>query len=397
MLKQRKNLQKELGDGWVLLVEPSQNYRTSIRSFMTNLKVSNLRIVSSIPEAKRELLTLKPGLVICEWDLPEMNGIQFCRDLRRDKTMIDVPFLLLTVENMRRDVVLASEVGIDGYLLKPFSYEDFADAVINVVRTRKSPSRVNIIIDQAEKFLAESKTGHAETMFREALDKNPASARALVGMARIARIRGDKDEAIRLYDKAIALNGDFVDSYRDLLEIYLEHGPTDKLVETAIKINDLSPDNPKYTLILARAHLEAGDHEESEGWFKRTIRLSPKLAEAYKGLGKINMIQEDYQSAMKNFSKALDLDNNDVSILNSLGLSYVRSGRCQEGIEKYRAALKLRPHDSRILFNLGYAKEKLGDLEEATFYYRQALSHSPEFEKAARRLKTVAEKSGKAG
>ena len=48
--------------------------------------------------------------------------------------------------------------------------------------------------------------------------------------------------------------------------------------------------------------------DESDKFFSMTIRLSPRLAEAYKGLGKVNMMQEDYQSAMKNFKKGLMRD-----------------------------------------------------------------------------------------
>lgn len=222
------------------------------------------------------------------------------------------------------------------------------------------------------------------------------SARAICGMAKVSLKLNETAKAIDLYEKAVQANPDYTEAYRELVEIFQELGPEDKLLKYAFRINELSPDNPKYTLILAKAYLESSQFGESEQFFKRTIRLSPKLAEAYKGLGKLNMMQDDYQSAMKNFHKALDLDRGDVSILNSLGMAYVRLDRYREGIEKYLAALKFSPHDSRILFNLGYAKEKIGDEEQARFYYQQALDHKPDFEKALRRLEAIKEKPKKA-
>ena len=53
----------------------------------------------------------------------------------------------------------------------------------------------------------------------------------------------------------------------------------------------ICPENPKYTLILAKVYLEMSHLEGSENYFKKTIMLSPKLADAYKGLGNIYLAQ----------------------------------------------------------------------------------------------------------
>ena len=74
------------------------------------------------------------------------------------------------------------------------------------------------------------------------------------------------------------------------------------------------------------------------------------MAEAYKGLGKLYLIRDEYELAMKNLTKALDLDDNDISVLNSLGMAYVKVHRYRDGVEKYQTALKIKPNDHRILF-----------------------------------------------
>lgn len=384
------NFKTLLKDRVVLVVEPSINYRNSIKSFLTNLKVPNIRIVSSVKEAKRELLTAKVGLFIVEWSLSDTNGIQFCRELRAMAHHRDTPFLLLSVENLRSDVILASEVGIDGYLLKPFSYEVFGEMVEGLVRSHSHPTDLNQKILFGQRLLRERKVEEAEQVFKAILAENQGSARSMHGMGGVAVARKRAKEAFSWFQRAIQVNPDFLDAYRDQLDLMVANSyPLPEVLEIATRINELSPDNPKYTLILARIHLELGNLEQSEAFFKNSIRLSPKMADAYKGLGKINMIQEDYQSAMKNFRKALDLDNRDISILNSLGLAYVKLGKYQDGIDKYRAALQMSPHDPRILFNLGYAKEKVGEIDQAEFYYTQALDHDPKFEKAQRRLQML--------
>ncbi|MES2744787.1 MAG: tetratricopeptide repeat protein, partial [Bdellovibrionota bacterium] len=324
-----------------------------------------------------------------EWSLKEQNGIQFCREIRENSRFQSIPFLLLSVENLKKDVVLAGEVGIDGYLLKPFSYEEFRDAILHVLKVQHTPSVINKNLAEAHTLLESGDVTEAEDFYKRIVAESPLSARAWHGLAQIADKQGDTGKAVELLKRAVDINPDYIDALRELIEMLSVRGPVRELILYAQKAHEASPENPKYTLILARAHLEEEEYTLSEQFFKRTIRLSPKLAQAYKGLGRLYMIQEDYDSAMKNFERALDLDEQDVSTLNSLGMTYIKLGKYQNGIDKYQAALKIRPHDHRILFNLGYAKEKVNDYQSARYFYEQVLSMRPDFDKATRRLKAL--------
>lgn len=379
-----------LGPKFVLVIEPTLNYKNSMKGFFSNLKLQQVKFVSSVKEAKVALLTLDVGLFICEWSLKEQNGIQFCREIRDNPRLQTVPFLLLSVENLKKDVVLAGEVGIDGYLLKPFSFEEFRESITNVLKVQHTPSTMNRNIAEAIGLMVHDSLDAAEDLFKKIVAESPISARAWHGLAQIADKKGDSARAIELLKRSVDINPDYLDALRELIELIAIRGPVRDLVFYAQKAHEASPENPKYTIMLARAHLEEEDYSLSEHFFKKTIRLSPKLAQAFKGLGRLYMIQEDYDLAMKNFERALDLDEVDVSTLNSLGLAYVKLGKYQNGIDKYQAALKIRPHDHRILFNLGYAKEKVNDMKSARYYYEQVLSMKPNFEKAARRLKAIA-------
>ena len=390
--KTAKKLGQFIGKKSVLVVEPSKNYKSSIKGFLTNMRIDKIKLVSSSVEAHRELLTTPVGFFIVAWDLAGENGLKLCRELRKQSLYTETPILLLSAENMRQDVVLASEVGIDGYLLKPFSYEDFAAAVEHIVTSREFPSPVNQMLNEAFAKLACKETEKAGELFTNALRECPTSARAQCGLAATAYLRGDKNDAIALYKQAIDSNPSYIDAYRDLIDILMAQERSADLYDLAKTVNTLSPGNPRYTLIAAKAALDMAHLEESEQYFRQTIRLSPKLAEAFKGLGNIDIAREDYASAMKNFKKALDLDGSDFGVLNSLGLAYVKIGKFKEGIEKYRAALKMSPHEPKILFNLGFAKEKMGDIEDALFYYKRAVEYDPNFAKAARRLEVLIKK-----
>jgi tetratricopeptide (TPR) repeat protein len=389
--KNPKNLLPDfLGDRAVLVVEPSINYRSSIKQFLTNLRAKRIKLVASVADARREMLTTKVGLFIVEWGLDGQNGLQFCRSLRKELAYKDAPFILLSTENLRQDVILASEVRIDGYLLKPFSYEDFVAQVRSLVQAYETPSKIRTLLTDGDALLARGDAVAAEVCYQEALTETQgSSARALCGLARIRRLEDKVNDALELLSRAVKHNPDFIEAYRTMLEIHEEADNRTASMQVAGILHALSPDNPRYTLILAKGHLEMGGLEASESFFKKTIALSPRLAEAFKGLGNVYLAKEEYEKAMKSFTKALDLDEDDVSTLNSLGTAYIRLGNYKEGIDRYMLALRLDPHDSRILFNIGHAHEKRSDYEKAKWYYAQALIHRAGFAKAARGLERL--------
>lgn len=393
----KKKFPEFLGDKAILVIEPSTNYRTSIKQFLTNLKVKHMKFVSTVAEARREMLTLKVAFFICEWGLDETNGLQFCRALRKEPGHKETPFLLLSTENLRKDIILASEVRIDSYLLKPFSYEDFCGQISLILKNHVNPSKLATILDEADAALARDDLMLAETLFDQALILRDSSARALTGLARIHRLKDSPEAAMSLLRQATAANPEYIESYRLMLEVCEEKEDVPGIVHAASALHQLSPENPRYTLILARTYLEASRFQDSEIYFKKTIALSPRMAEAYKGLGHVYVAQEEYEKAMKNFKKALDLDENDISTLNSLGMTYIRLGQYKEGIDKYMVALKLDPHDPRVLFNIGHAHEKRSDPEKAKWYYAQALIHKAGFVKAIRGLERIEKLVGEVG
>ena len=378
-----------LGKTQVLVVEPSLNYRISLKQFLSNLHVKQVKLVGSVAEARRAMLASKIGLFIVEWDLETTNGLQFCRELHKENVHKDTPFLLMSVENLRNDVILASEVRVDAYLLKPFSYEDFCTQIGAIIKARTTTTPLTQMLSIGDQALVDGNTQQAEAAFNSALAMQEHSARAMVGLGRLSLQRGDTVRALDQLKQALAANPDFIEAYRAMLEIYTEVGDRAGILQTASALAKLSPGNPSYTLTLAKAYLDMNHLESAEDFFKKSVHLSPRLAEAYKGLGHVYVARDEYEKAMKNFKKALDLDEKDISTLNSLGLTYVHMGQHKAGIDKYLFALKLEPTNFRVLFNLGAAYEKQGERDKAHKYYSQALVHCPDYDKALRGLERL--------
>ena len=59
-------------------------------------------------------------LVITDWNMPEMSGLELVKAIRADKKMARVPILMLTSRDQKKDAVDALKAGVNDYLLKPF-------------------------------------------------------------------------------------------------------------------------------------------------------------------------------------------------------------------------------------------------------------------------------------
>lgn len=387
--KPYKLINEYLQNKSVLVIEPAINYKISIKQFLSNLRISKIKVVNDVNEAKKTMLLCHIGFFIVEWNLKGINGIQFCRELRSHPKYRNIPFLLTSTENLRKDVILASEVGIDGYLLKPFSYEVFLAKMLHIVKIYLRPSALNNLLDQANNRLLVNDLDGAEKLFEAAKGLYPSSSRANCGLAKISLLRGNTIDAMNFLKEAIENNPDYLEAYREMIKVCETENDFETMLNIGLKLHTMSPENPKYTIILAKVYLEMGRLDKSEEFFKKTIRLSPKIIEAFKGLGIVYMQKKEYENAMKNFTKALDLDKDDISTLNSLGLSYVRMGKIKEGINKYVIALQMDPENPKILFNIGYAYEKLNNLYKAQEFYSKAVKVNPDFEKAKRALARV--------
>ncbi len=278
---------------------------------------------------------------------------------------------------------------MNGYLLKPFSYEVFVEQLNKILTSGNKPNVEKDAVELAEVFLEAGCTKEAKEQFDLVLATRPDSARAHTGYAKLLAKIGHFDLAVEKLKEAIRYNPDYIAAYQQLWQLYKERGNVHAQMGVVLKLHELSPDNPKYCLGAAEAYLKMEDFSKSEMFFKRTIRLSPLMAGAFKGLGDLYMDQEEYDKAMENYHKALDLDKDDVSTLNSLGLAYVKKDLIKEGIAYYNIALRLEPANPKILFNLGYAYEKSDQLHLAERYYQEALVHDSTFDKAQRGLQRI--------
>ena len=75
-----------------------------------------------------------PQLVLLDWMLPNISGIDMLKKIRNDKSLSDIPVIMLTAKNMESDKIEGLELGADDYIMKPFDAKELVARVKAVLR-----------------------------------------------------------------------------------------------------------------------------------------------------------------------------------------------------------------------------------------------------------------------
>lgn len=100
------------------------DHATIVRILKNLLKQIGFRDVDDAPDggAALERMREKPyGLVICDWYMEPMNGLDLVREMRKDEMLKETPFIMVSAESKGDRVMVAKEAGVDNYIVKPFN------------------------------------------------------------------------------------------------------------------------------------------------------------------------------------------------------------------------------------------------------------------------------------
>ena len=86
-----------------------------------------------------------PDLVLLDWMLPELDGLEVCRILKRDDKTRSIPILMLTVKSGETDKVLGLELGADDYVTKPFSPRELVARIKALLRRAQPPPAADVL------------------------------------------------------------------------------------------------------------------------------------------------------------------------------------------------------------------------------------------------------------
>ncbi|HTW37009.1 MAG TPA: phosphate regulon transcriptional regulator PhoB [Steroidobacteraceae bacterium] len=159
----------------VLIVEDERPIREMI-SFGLKRAGFDVREAEDCRSARALLADRRPDLILVDWMLPDMSGLELTRALKRDRELRDLPIIMLTARAEESDKVAGLDGGADDYVTKPFSPRELL-ARINAVLRRAAPSAEDERIAFAE--LALDQASHRVLIGEQTVPLGPTEYRML--------------------------------------------------------------------------------------------------------------------------------------------------------------------------------------------------------------------------
>jgi len=104
----------------ILTVEDSATMRRIIRNTLKRVGFDDVVEAENGQMALTKLATDKIDFVITDWSMPEMNGLDFILEVRRNDSTKHLPVLMITTVAEREDILTALKAGVNNYIVKPF-------------------------------------------------------------------------------------------------------------------------------------------------------------------------------------------------------------------------------------------------------------------------------------
>lgn len=117
----------------VLIVDDYKTMLRIIRNLLKQLGFNNVDEATDGSMALQMLRVGSYGLVISDWNMEPMTGLQLLREVRADAKIKDVPFIMVTAESKTENVVAAKEAGVSNYIVKPFNAETLKTKMSSVL------------------------------------------------------------------------------------------------------------------------------------------------------------------------------------------------------------------------------------------------------------------------
>ena len=107
----------------VLIVDDYKTMLRIIRNLLGQIGFADVDEASDGAEALGKMREKKYGLVISDWNMEPMTGIELLREVRSDESLNRTPFIMVTAESKIENVIMAKKAGVSNYIVKPFTAE----------------------------------------------------------------------------------------------------------------------------------------------------------------------------------------------------------------------------------------------------------------------------------
>ncbi len=117
----------------VLIVDDYKTMLRIIRNLLKQIDFNNVEEATDGVDALAKMRCNNFGLVISDWNMAPMTGLQLLQEVRADARLKQTPFIMITAESKTENVVAAKQAGVSNYIVKPFNAETLKEKIEKVL------------------------------------------------------------------------------------------------------------------------------------------------------------------------------------------------------------------------------------------------------------------------
>ena len=116
----------------ILVADDFPEVTRVIRNILKNIGFTNIREADSGKAVLRALKKEKYDLILCDWNMPDMTGVEVLKKIRSDDELKEIPFIMVTAEAEKEKILEAIKAGVSNYIVKPFTAQAISEAIKKV-------------------------------------------------------------------------------------------------------------------------------------------------------------------------------------------------------------------------------------------------------------------------
>lgn len=323
----------------IAIVDDAEKMCKMIRGMLKILEIGNTFYYGANGKQALEIVREHVvDLLIMDWNMPVMDGLEALGYIREDENLRDLPVVMVTGEASREMVAAAGESDINAYILKPMNAKSLGDKIRDVV------DRVN----------------------------NPAPMFVHLKAARVLKEAGDLNGATNELENARKADPTSSKPLRELGILYFEQGDLASAEEFLLNASEMNPYDVFAFNCLGELYLKKNNIDRAVRCFEQAMQVSPRNITRGINFGKALVKKRILGKAAKVFDKALALSDNDASLQEEVADFCMENDAPEYAIQLFKAILLKESGRTDILMKLGVILERTNEHLEAAKYFLEA-------------------------
>ncbi len=315
-------------------------------------------------------------LVITDWKMPNLNGIQLFNKIRQNPKTKNIPIIVSTGFVKDKNLSLIGEFMHSYSLEKPFSMAKLVETAKKAVKETKLIGEYLEKVKKAVKLIVKKDSQTSLANLKSFFEKE-TNPKLIIATAKFLRERGLVNQAeeilqILFNKKEIAPS---LLGFNEMAKILMAKGEFDRCSTLLKMISKHNLQNVERVCMMGQIALEDNNVEEADELFGKALEIDDESVTAQSGKDVIESLDDGLLQPGKNIS----------SLLNTIGVQKIHEGKLDESLEFYQKALKVVPSNelkAKVAFNIGYAYKRHKQDEASDKWFGKALVLDPSFSKA---------------